>query len=182
MCSWKGIRECLVAIAAVGLLMPPSIVSAQFPGETGGAPAVNQLTTRDVALDDGGFLNGVVVDDAGVPQSDVLLYIVGDGAYAGSTSTNAAGEFQLGLDRGGQYNLLVGNGVVMPLRCWAAKTAPPSAQQRLLISVDEVFRGQVHPAACGLGNAWVIAGLITAAIVIPVALHNNRDDRQSSSG
>jgi hypothetical protein len=140
-----------------------------------------ELTARDVALDDGGFLQGVVVDAAGVPQSDVLIYIVNGGTIVGSTGTEATGEFQLKLDRGGQCILLVGNRA-LPLRCWAAATAPPSAPERLLVTVDDVYRGQVHPAACGLGNAWVIAGLITAAIVIPVILHNNRDDRESSSG
>jgi len=179
MCSWNAIRELLVAIAAGGLLMPPSFVAAQTPAIANEAP-VMEPTAKDVALDDGGFLQGVVVDETGAPQSGVLVYIVNGGAIVGSTGTQATGEFQLKLDRGGQYNLLVGNRALQ-LRCWAASTAPPSAPERMMITVDDVYRGQIHPAACGLGNAWVIAGLVTAAIVIPVVLHNNRDDRESSS-
>ncbi len=126
MCSWKAIRELLAVFAACGLLMPPSFVAAQTPVVSELATPVTHVTAKDVALDDGGFLQGVVVDDGGNPQSDVLMYVVKDGVIAGTTSTGTAGEFQLKLERGGSYNLLVGNRA-MSLRCWTALTAPPKA-------------------------------------------------------
>jgi hypothetical protein len=180
MCFWKATRDLLTAAAVVGLLMPPSFVAAQVPAESVQSAPVMNLTTSDVALDDNGFLKGVVVDDAGMPQSDVLVYIVKEGAVAGSSATTTAGEFQLKLNQGGMYTLLVGNRT-LSLRCWSLAAAPPHAAGQLMVPLDDVYRGQIHPAACGLGSPWVIAGLVTAAVVIPVALHNNRSDRAASS-
>lgn len=179
--SWNAIREITVALAASGLLMPPSVVVAQAPTTTEiSTSQVADAAARDVALDDDGFLHGVVVNDAGNVQADVLIYAVSDGVVVSTTSSDVNGVFRIEVARGGLYHLLVGNRAVM-LRCWAGRSAPPSATPQLLVAVDDVYRGQISPASCGLGSPWVLAGLVTAAIVIPVALHNNRSDRPNGS-
>ncbi len=64
-------------------------------------------------------------------------------------------------------------------RLWAPRTAPPAAQQRvLLVSDSKVVLGQ----NCGgnalgwLANPWVLGGLVAAAIAIPLAVANSDDD------
>ena len=163
--------------------MPASLVVAQKPTpNSSSTPSATPAITQDVALDDNGFLQGVVVNDAGLLQAgvDVLVTAASDGTVVGQTSTNAAGHYQVKLTRGGLYQLSVGQQTTL-LRCWAGATAPPVATQQLMVSVDPQLRGQISPSACGLGSPWVIAGLVTAAIVIPIALHNNREDRRSAS-
>jgi hypothetical protein len=68
------------------------------------------------------------------------------------------------------------------VRCWAHGTAPPSSVAVLCLAGEQdVVRGQVAPGCWGLNNPWVIAGLVAAAIAIPIALSNNRDDRDDAS-
>ena len=53
-------------------------------------------------------------------------------------------------------------------------TAPPAAQSAaLLVSGSDVVRGQNGGLVYWLTNPWVLAGLIAAAIAIPIALNNH---------
>ena len=181
--SWKALREIAVVLATCGLFTPPSLVVAQLPTAVEkSAPHTASAVAQDVALDDNGLLQGVVVNNTGVLQTgvDVAVYAVSDYVVVGKTSTDAAGRFQLRLTQGGVYRLVAGDRSLM-LRCWAGSTAPPCASQQLMVAVDQLHRGQISPAACGLGSPWVMAGLVAAAIIIPVAIHNNREDRASAS-
>ena len=65
-------------------------------------------------------------------------------------------------------------------RLWAAQTAPPAAQAKLLVVNDgQIALGQCCHDGCGgccgsgwglLGNPWVLGGIVAAAIAIPLAL------------
>ena len=50
-----------------------------------------------------------------------------------------------------------------------------------MFRVGPIERGQVHPGVSSFANPWVITGIVAAAIIIPIAIHNNRDDRNSAS-
>jgi hypothetical protein len=122
-----------------------------------------------------------VVDDAGKAASGINVLLFHEDQLVASGLSDANGEFAIANLGGGNYQIAAGERLVL-LRCWAPRTAPPTAARSTLIQVSDIERGQVHPAACCLANPWVIAGIAAAAIAIPIALKNNRDDRPEGSG
>jgi hypothetical protein len=171
----KWLQAVAMTMACTGLLVPVQCLQADEP--VAGEPPNGMV---DVALGDDGSLVGVVVDAAGMPQANVPILIQQFETMVASATSNERGEFLCHLKSGGIYLFSTGDQVVM-LRCWAPGTAPPNAQARLMVTASDVVRGQISPANCGLGNPWVITGIAVAAIAIPVALHNNRADREDGS-
>ena len=171
----KHLRAWAVALACLGMLFPAPML---FGDETGQGDY--SLVSVDIALEDGNSLQGVVVDGAGQPSEGVQVALSQYQKQVAAVSTSVDGRFQFELNSGGVYVLSAGDQRVL-LRCWATATAPPHARTRLVVQSSDVVRGQIHPAACGLANPWVITGVAVAAIVIPVALHNNRADRDAGS-
>ena len=171
------LRKCLQALAVttacVGMIVPTQYVDAEDP-----LPPRQPDATVDVALGEDGALTGLVVDGSGQPKSDLSIQVQQFETSVASVRTDAGGEFRCQLQSGGIYLLAVGDQVVM-LRCWAPGTAPPHARTRVVVQATDVVRGQVSPATCSLANPWLITGVAIAAIVIPVALHNNRTDREN---
>jgi len=80
------------------------------------------------------------------------------------TTTDERGLFVIEGVRGGSYNILV------------AGTAPPTAREALLVvTPDPVALGQNAGGTFWrtVTNPWVSAGLIGAAVAVPIALNNN---------
>jgi hypothetical protein len=106
------------------------------------------------------------------------------------TVTNETGEFAYRGLIGGMYQLEAEESATM-CRVWAAGTAPPSAQQRLLlVESDDVASGQWSPPQFtgnlvrgftrAMANPITATLVVGAAIGIPVAIHNaNKDDDAS---
>ena len=70
-------------------------------------------------------------------------------------------------------------------RLWAPRTAPPAAEKGvLLVTGDGVQLGQKGYCDAKrseqhfgfLANPWVLAGIVAAAIAIPLAVASNDDD------
>ena len=65
------------------------------------------------------------------------------------------------------------------IRVWAAGTAPPNSIAQLKLTTAPASPQVVRGQHCGPGfwgvltNPWVSAGLITAAIAIPIAVSND---------
>jgi hypothetical protein len=177
MSGLKWARTVIVVWACFSLVLPLPLLQAQQPPSRATPLAP---TPCDVGLYQGGFLHGTVVDGAGRRKAGAVVRLFQDDTLVGATETNTGGEFSIQLARGGIYQLVAGDRVML-VRCWAPATSPPSAHQSLLISLEETYRGQVSPATCSLANPWVIAGIAVAAIAIPVALAANRDDRPAAS-
>ncbi len=123
---------------------------------------------RDVALQASGLLQGQVLDVQGRPQAGVQVSVTKQGLPATFATTDGDGRFAvLGLSAG-LYEVRTpqGGGIY---RAWAPHTAPPSAQDGVLvISGEEVVRG-----GQGLGflaNPWVMGAVVAAAIAIPLAM------------
>lgn len=171
----KWLQAFAVTLACVGMLVPVPFLSAQQPD-----PNQPLGATIDVALSDDGVLNGLIVDASGHPQADLPIQIQQFESSVASAVSDAGGAFRCNLQNGGMYLLAAGDQVVL-LRCWAPGTAPPHAKDQVVVQAGDVVRGQISPATCGLSNPWIITGLAVAAIVIPVALHNNRADRDDGS-
>lgn len=162
-------------LACVGMVIPTSGLQAEEPNFVG-----QPDTAVDVALGADGSLKGTVVDGAGAPTASFPIQLRQFESMVAEATSDIHGEFRCDLKSGGIYLLSAGDQVVI-LRCWAPGTAPPHARTRLVVQASDVVRGQIHPAACGLANPWVITGVAVAAIVIPIALHNNRSDREDGS-
>ena len=156
----------MVSLAAVGFLIPTPVVAAT----TASAPAV-----VNVALRDGGVLVGQVVTDQGTPQPSVPVSIRSQDRELAIAKTGQEGYFAFKGLRGGVYQLVTdrGHGVY---RVWSPGTAPPAAQQgALLVDGDQVVRGQEGGGGfrAFITNPLVIAGIVAAAVAIPVAIHNS---------
>ena len=175
---WKWTQWSAVLLAASGLLIPAPCLVAQSPTQSG---ALHSPQPLDVALEEGHVLRGHVVDNAGHPAFGVHLLLFQGQRLVASGQSDENGQFAIANVRGGSYQIAAGERLVL-LRCWAPHTAPPTSVRSTLIQIADVERGQVHPAACVMANPWVIAGIAVAAIAIPAALKNNRDDRPAGSG
>jgi hypothetical protein len=66
-------------------------------------------------------------------------------------------------------------------RVWTVNTAPPVAQPgAMVVAGQDLVRGQASsPVLRFFTNPWVLAGLVGAAIAIPIALSNDDDDSSS---
>lgn len=174
---WTWLRTCAGALACTGMLIPGSYLHAQQPPVQ---PATATFPL-DIKLDGDGILHGHLVNGLGVGVAETTIKVSSGLTYLANAKTGPDGQFVIPVDRGGIYQLAIEDRVIAVVRCWKRTAAPPSALERVCVNEDTVFRGQISPAACGFANPWVITGIAVTAIVIPVALHNNRSDRQPSS-
>lgn len=170
-------KRLIVAFSCIGLL------GGQF------AQAANRI--GDVALQPGGRLQGQVLDQQGTVQPHARVTIGQQGEAVAVTQTNDQGHFAVHGLPAGVYQVHTEMGVGV-YRLWAPQTAPPAAQDSiLLVHSNNVVRGVVgggpgpvapaYPPAeptgggwmSGLGflaNPWVLAAIVAAAIAIPLAV------------
>lgn len=177
--SRRGIKTALVSLAVLGLLIPtPVIEAATTSRET--PPA----QTLDVVLQTNNTFLVQIVNAQGVPQKGLDVALLQDGKVVHRRTTNESGFFFVSNLRSGLYQV-VSDKTVGTYRLWDSKVAPPSAQQgALLVRGQGPVRGQQGPIAYWLTNPWVIAGLITTAVVIPIVIHNSHtgdDDTPASN-
>jgi hypothetical protein len=127
----------------------------------------------DIALAEGGTLHGVVVNAEGVTQPQADVAVVYAGKQVAVTTTNEQGQFHVTKLRGGIHQVVSGAGTAV-YRLWAPETAPPTATQQAMIVADgHVQRGQ-GPVKRIVTNPWVVAGVVGAAIAVPIAVNNNK--------
>lgn len=130
---------------------------------------------RDVALQPGGVLNGQVLNEQATAQANSKVAVVHKGKPVTVAETDKDGRFVLtGLQPGVyELHLAAGGGAY---RVWAPRTAPPAAEQSVLLVQDNrVVRG-LHQGAGHFGwlaNPWVLAGIVAAAIAIPLAIDDD---------
>ncbi|MDP6447041.1 MAG: carboxypeptidase-like regulatory domain-containing protein [Pirellulaceae bacterium] len=151
----------LVAIACVNFVVPAHLVAAERVG------------VRDLALGEGGVLRGQVVAPTGVAVPQTAVTLSQQRRPVAQVTTDAQGRFELRGVRGGVYELTAG-GQVGVYRCWAARTAPPSAKQHALLVAGDVERGQ-QPISALVANPLVIGLVIAAAIAIPIVVNNSNN-------
>jgi hypothetical protein len=130
--------------------------------------------TLDIVLQKNNTLLGQIVDTQGVPQKRLDVAVVQDGRVIHRAKTNESGFFFASNLQSGLYQV-VSDKTVGTYRLWDSRVAPPSAQQgALLVRGQGPIRAQQGPIAYWLTNPWVIAGLITTAVVVPIVIHNSR--------
>jgi hypothetical protein len=183
----KSFATLVAAIASIGLMLPPTALATQPGPHQPSQHSQPLFRTSDVALRRGGLLVGQVVNQQGAPQAGAVVAIRYADREIVRTTTDNDGVFAAQGLRGGQYQLVTENGQSI-CRLWAVDTAPPSAQQTaLIVSGEDVVRGQFGYPGYGYMSDWVewmkthpylTAGTIAAAIAIPIAL---TDDWSSGS-
>jgi hypothetical protein len=182
--------QVLVWTAMVGVLTPATVATSAEPGHTAAAHGPRP-TVLDVVLSDSGALRGKVYNAQGQPLNHVEVLVVASRGEAVRSRTNEQGEFALDGLRGGVYHVAAGHGM-QTVRAWSNGTAPPAAERQVLIVSDpRVVLGQYEPGTLGhffqeakytLSNPLIVAGIIAAAVAIPVAIHNSgNDDAPSGS-
>lgn len=174
----RTLTSAAVTLASFGLVLPQPVL-AQAPAgvRSASTPAV-VAPISDVQLHQGGTLMGQVVNADGAPLKGTIVHVQQGGAQVATITTNESGFFQANHLHGGIYQVAAADGYGT-YRMWAPNTAPPAAKPGLLlISGSPVVRGQEHGYVYWLTNPWVLAGLIGAAITVPIAL-NNDDDSSS---
>jgi hypothetical protein len=126
------------------------------------------------------LLIGQAVDAQGVPLAQTPVSAWQQGRPVVATTTDPAGVFLAKGLRGGTCEIAAGEARGV-FRLWAPGTAPPSAKPAaLLVAGDGPMRGQCSPMAFWLSKPWVIAGVVAAAVAVPVAIHEHQEDRLSS--
>ena len=132
-------------------------------------------TVRDVALQEGGLLTGQVLDGAGAPVAATPVAVVDQDRAVATALTGEDGRFAIRGVKAGVYQVATAKGVTV-CRLWAPRTAPPSAQaDALVVNGDTVVRGGVGGGGVigFLSNPWVLAGIVAAAIAVPLALDDD---------
>jgi hypothetical protein len=144
-------------------------------------PIATAPTFTDVALAEGGTLRGVVINAEGEALPQAKVSVLHDGKQIATTTTNEQGQFRVAQLRGGIHQVVAGEGTSV-YRLWAPETAPPSATQQAMVVADGgVQRGQnPGPIKRIVTNPWVVAGVVAAAIAVPIALNNNNNKKSGS--
>lgn len=177
----KILKFALFLLAGLGMILPAPVLHAASTAENA-APGMTGPTLEviDIELRKGGLLLGQVVEADGKPVAETTVSLRRLGSEVATTVTDRSGYFFVKGLRGGSYEITTDRtrGIY---RLWAPNTSPPGAQRGALIVVGgRQVRGQQGPIWYWLGNPWVIAGVVAAAVAVPVAIHQNRVDRLRS--
>ncbi len=165
----------LAWLAVLAMLAPTGLLSAAE------RPLPVAATASDVALSPEGTLRGQVMSPQGHGLPGVHVTVSSGTRDLGSTVTAADGRFEIRGLKGGVLTLTAET-TRMTLRAWTATAAPPAARSNVLLvagqsqTLGQSWRGFKKVAT----NPWVIAGVVAAAVAIPVAIHNSNDDDPAS--
>ena len=179
----RSCRATAVTLACVTWLFPSTGWAAEEP--TLAKPAVtpsNQAppqTVQDITLGPGGSLTGQVVDPQGKPLPGHPLVVRQIGGAQLQATTDAQGRFTVQGLRGGVWQI-TSSQLTSVCRCWTARAAPPSANRELLVvSQLPAERGQKPISA--LTTPLLVGSVVVAAVVIPIVVHNSREDAPPGS-
>lgn len=155
--------------------------------------------SRDIALHADGVLVGQVYDGQGNGIAGAFIALSNNTKQVVRVKSDEHGKFRVAGLSGGIHQVSIG-GQATVCRLWAPRTAPPAAQQGLmLVESADVVRGQCGcgtpvcgSAVCGCGGgvygrgaggggigAWManhpilVTGGIAAAIAVPLAVDDD---------
>ncbi len=166
----------MIVLACLGMLIPAPVLHAATGDAPRQQPTANATVTVDVALGADGSLRGQAVNAQGKPAALTRVSLLQDNREVAAAMTDRDGNFLVRGMRAGTYRLVAGQASVT-YRLWRPKMAPPSANRAALVVVDgRQVLAQDGPLGYWLTNPWVVAGLVAAAVAIPVAIHNHQTD------
>ena len=144
-----------------------------------GAPGHQALTrlgqAGDVSLHENGELRGQVLDQQGRPLALTKVAILQRQELVGYAKTDITGRFVVRNLQPGVYQIQSAAGI-KSVRLWAPRTAPPAAQQAvLLVSEGPATRAQIDTRRYGPAIRGAIAGGLLTGLTF-WALDYNKDD------
>ena len=157
----RFVRGIAIFLGVVGLCVPELAFAA--------TPAAKPIVT-DVALSNGGVLQGQLIDLRGGSASGVPVSVKAQDKEIVRTVTAKDGHFSVPGLRGGVYQVSAGDGQG-GYRLWSAKAAPPSAQKGAIVFTQGMFGGGPKML---LANPVVVAGVVATAVAVPVAIVNSQ--------
>lgn len=174
------LKTAMLCLACYGMILPAPVLQAGVTGTVAGQQVAKPGSAGgDVELRQGGVLLGQVVDSSGIPLAETPVSLRQINREVAATVTDKSGRFLVSGLRGGTYEIVAGQARAI-YRIWAPNTGPPLARpSALVVAGGQPVRGQ-GPIGYWLGNPWVVAGLVAAAVTIPVVIHNHRINRTSS--
>ncbi len=132
-----------------------------------------KIISTDVALSEGGTLQGQVVDLQNMGQPGVPLVLRYQNRDVVKTVSNANGQFAVQDLHGGVYNIATAQGE-NSFRLWAPRTAPPAAKQNAIVYVQNGgMGGGGGGLKAVLGHPLVLPAAIATAIAVPVAVSSS---------
>ncbi len=170
----NSLKFSVAALSCLGMLLSPTaMVAAPLAAPSPTAPS-------DVALGDGGILVGQVVDAQGVAVAMARVTLADHKQEIAQVRADQEGKFSVPGLRGGIYRIS-SRGQYAMYRLWAPHTAPPVAQQGVVLVVGDVIRGQygnssgpfASMAQWAADHPLLTAVAIGAAIAIPIALDDD---------
>lgn len=169
-------RTVAVCLALIAMSCPQALLATQA--------AKQPPTIVDVQLHQGNqgpVLIGQVVNAEGEPETDVAVDLFSAGKKLATAKTDKRGCFAFTGLPGGIYQLAAAKGQGT-FRMWSPGTAPPAAQPgAVVVAGQDLVRGQLLPyqgtrIRSLMTNPLVIAGVVAAAVAIPIAIANADDD------
>jgi hypothetical protein len=159
-------KRSLCSMFIVSVIFATCLLNAGWAVDT--SPKVYMT---DVALSDGGTLQGQVVDLQNMGQPGVPIVLRSQNRDVVKTVTNANGQFSAQDLNGGVYNIATAQGE-NTFRLWAPRTAPPAAKQSAIVYVQNGGGGGGGGGGLKaiLGHPLVLPAVIATAIAVPVAV------------
>lgn len=158
--SVKILKAAAVSMACLGFIIPNGQV---FAAGTAKVAKKNVKAPADVALQEGGVLTGLVINQQQKPIDGAVVSIRQGNREVAKTVTNKQGKFKVANLKGGVYEVASANGTGL-YRAWAAKTAPPKARNNaLVVSGAQVVRGQF--GGLDIITLTVLGASITGAVL-----------------
>ena len=157
-------KESLCSMFIASVIFATCLLNAGWAADA--SPNTNMT---DVALSDGGTLQGQVVDLQNMGQPGVPIVLRYQNRDVIKTVTNTNGQFTAQDLHGGVYNVATAQGE-STFRLWAPRTAPPAAKQNAIVYVQNGGVGGGGGLKAFLGHPLVLPAVIATAIAVPVAL------------
>lgn len=178
---WLAVLGMVMPVAALQAADGPTVASVPVPSATPPSPAAPVAAVSDVALSADGLLRGQLLSPQGRGLAGVQVTASSGNRSLGSVTTDAEGRFAIAGLNGGVVTLVAGQTQTV-VRVWTPKAAPAAAKSSVLLvdgqsqALGQSWRGFKKVVT----NPWVIAGVVAAAVAIPVAIHNANDDNPAS--
>jgi hypothetical protein len=177
------VRRRIVGIAVASLLIPPPrAMSAETAPQAlvkTEQPATDGEPVADIALSAGGKLRGRVTNAAGQNAAGIKVVASQGTTIMASATSDTEGRFELNNLPGGVFQLTAGQ-ASQTCRVCSESTAPPAATHQVMLVHDRAtVRGQSQYRRF-FTNPVVIAGIVAAAVAIPVAIHAIQTGRNKS--
>ena len=179
-------KHVVAMILILALTVPPHTSSAATgaktsPKERSALQTRSGLEVVDIALTKDGRLRGVVVSPQGRPVAASQILLRKQGKTVSKSKSGKHGTFSFSKVRSGTYELETRAGICR-CRIWTNRAAPPAAVPAVMI-VDgkTLVRGQHSMNEFFTGDPVLLGSIVAAAIIIPIAIHEARDDSPSGS-